>query len=139
LLVSITADLGIIGVVPEGFGEAYVNQHISLVRLRQPDVNPRFVGHFLAGRAGQRQFETLNESGAKAGLNLPTIANLHTAKPKKSEQDEIVAIFDALDIRTDKEKSRLRKLRKLRQGLMRDLLTGKIRVTNLLNLGSAAA
>ncbi len=92
LLISITADLGIIGVVPEGFGEAYV---------KQPDVNPRLVGHFLADRAGQRQFETLNESGAKAGLNLPTIASLHTVKPKRSEQDKIVAIFDALDKRTD--------------------------------------
>ncbi len=29
LLISITADLGIIGVIPEGFGEGYVNQHIA--------------------------------------------------------------------------------------------------------------
>lgn len=27
LLISITADLGIIAVIPTGFGEAYVNQH----------------------------------------------------------------------------------------------------------------
>ena len=33
LLISITADLGIIGVAPEGLGEAYVNQHIALIRL----------------------------------------------------------------------------------------------------------
>lgn len=33
ILVSITADLGIIGLVGPGLGEAYVNQHIALVRL----------------------------------------------------------------------------------------------------------
>ena len=32
VLISITADLGIIGVIPEGMGDAYINQHIALVK-----------------------------------------------------------------------------------------------------------
>ena len=34
LLISVTADLGIIGVIPKGFVQGYVNQHIALARLR---------------------------------------------------------------------------------------------------------
>lgn len=33
VLVSITADLGNIGLVPNGIGEAYVNQHIAMIRF----------------------------------------------------------------------------------------------------------
>jgi len=51
ILISITADLGIVGVVPDGMGEAYINQHIALVRASHGVVNPRFVGHYLASPA----------------------------------------------------------------------------------------
>lgn len=55
LLISITADLGIIAVVPEGFPEAYVNQHIALVRLNKDEVCPRFIGHCLTVALGRRR------------------------------------------------------------------------------------
>ena len=76
LLISVTADLGIIGVVPQNFGEAYINQHIALAKLDHNEVHPWWVGNFLAGHVAQQFFTMLNESGAKAGLNLPTIASL---------------------------------------------------------------
>jgi type I restriction enzyme S subunit len=38
LLISITADLGIIGVIPNSLGDAYVNQHIALVRISRSDI-----------------------------------------------------------------------------------------------------
>ena len=42
ILISITADLGIIGVAPNDFGRAFINQHTALVRLSKEIVNPRF-------------------------------------------------------------------------------------------------
>jgi type I restriction enzyme, S subunit len=94
LLISITADLGIIGVIPKGFGKGYVNQHIALVRLSPSKVNARFIGWFLSGEGGRSQFEKLNESGAKAGLNLPTIRNLFVPITKPSEEARIAEILD---------------------------------------------
>jgi type I restriction enzyme, S subunit len=132
LLISVTADLGIIAIIPEGFEEAYVNQHIALVRLTKSEVAPRFVGWFLAGHGGQSQFEKLNESGAKAGLNLPTIKNLLVPKVHLAEQEEIVKILDA-NIQTSSEYQHcLKKLRSLKTALMQDLLTGNVAVTPLL-------
>ena len=32
ILLSITADVGMVGLVPEGLGEAYINQHVALAR-----------------------------------------------------------------------------------------------------------
>lgn len=133
LLISITADLGIIGVIPEGFEEAYVNQHISLVRLLHSEVDPRFVGWFLNSRSGQSQFEKLNESGAKAGLNLPTIKNLLIPKMEIEEQCRIAEILDASTQKGSELQQRLAKLSSLKTALMQDLLTGRKRVTDLLD------
>lgn len=132
ILISITADLGIIGVVPDGLGEAYINQHIALVRPDLSAVNSRFVGHYLAGPVAQTYISKLNDAGAKAGLNLPTIRRLLTAKPLRSEQDHIAARLDEIDNRIQNAATESAKLRELKAGLMDDLLTGRVRVTPLL-------
>lgn len=132
LLISITADLGIIGVIPTGFGEAYVNQHIALVRLDRDVVSPRFVGHLLNGIVGLSQIDKLNESGAKAGLNLPTVGKLLIVIPKMREQERIAEILDTADRQIERDKANLKKLAHQKAGLMHDLLTGERRVTPLL-------
>ncbi len=128
LLISITADLGIIGVIPAEFGEAYVNQHIALVRLDPTRANARWAGNYLAGSAGQKQFYRLNDAGAKAGLNLPTVSKLLVALPCIHEQERIVSVIDAHDTRIRAEEAYRDKLKLQKQGLMHDLLTGRVRV-----------
>lgn len=132
ILISITADLGIVGVVPDGLGEAYINQHIALVRPDLDAVNSRFVGHYLAGPIAQTYISKLNDAGAKAGLNLPTIRGLITAKPLRAEQNLIAARLDEIDNRIQNATAEAAKLRELKSGLMDDLLTGHVRVTPLL-------
>jgi type I restriction enzyme S subunit len=132
LLVSITADLGIVGIIPDAFETAYVNQHIALVRLSSKEVVSRFIGWFLAGRGGQRQFEQFNESGAKAGLNLPTVGRLLLPQPDLVEQGKIAEYLDGATQQVSDGYRSLRKLQSLRTALMQDLLTGSKRVTGLL-------
>ncbi|MBX9895641.1 MAG: restriction endonuclease subunit S [Nitrosomonas sp.] len=132
LLISITADLGIIGVISKDFSEAYVNQHIALVRLDCHAVYPRFVGHLLNGFVGISQIDKLNESGAKAGLNLPTVAKLLIVVTKMKEQERIAELLDTADKQIERDKANLRKLVHQKTGLMHDLLTGKRRTTPLL-------
>jgi type I restriction enzyme S subunit len=128
LLISITADLGIIGVIPPQFGEAYVNQHIALVRLDRNLANPYWIGNYLAFGPSQKQFLRLNDQGAKAGMNLPTVATVMVAKPSVAEQGRIAAMIDAHEARIHAEQQYLNKLRLQKKGVMHDLLTGKVRV-----------
>lgn len=129
ILVSITADLGVIGVVNEGVGDAFVNQHVCLVRLVQKkEVLPRWIGHFLSGHEGQEQFSKKNDGGAKAGLNLPTIKSVVVPIPLPHEQDQIVRILDQLDSDISVKKRKLDKHQSLKKSLMQDLLAGKVRV-----------
>lgn len=131
ILISITADLGIVGVVPDGLGEAYINQHIALVRPNFDAVNSRFVGHYLGGPIAQTYIRRLNDAGAKAGLNLPTIRGLLAVVPSRTEQDRIAARLDEIDKRIQSTTAESAKLAELKLGLMDDLLTGRVRVTGL--------
>ena len=130
ILVSITADLGVIGVVNENLGEAYVNQHVCLIRLEPAkDINPRWVAHFLSGHAGQKQFEKKNDGGAKAGLNLPTVRSVLVPLPSLSEQNQAVRFLDKLDSDIVMKQNKHEKHKALKKSLMQDLLTGKVRVS----------
>jgi type I restriction enzyme S subunit len=125
LLISITADLGIIGSIPPDFGEAYVNQHIALVRLKESEVNPRWPAHFLSSRRSQIMFHKLNDQGAKAGINLPAVSQIEVPLPLPDEQDAIVERLDAADEEVARCRIERDKLVALRLGLRDDLLTGR--------------
>ena len=128
ILISVTADLGIIGIAPPEIGEAYVNQHIALVRLDANLVNPLWVAYYLAGEPGQNQFRRLNDAGAKAGLNLPNIRSLRVALPSRDEQDAIVSLIRATEQRIRETDIQLEAQMFLKTALSQALLTGRKRV-----------
>lgn len=127
VLISITADLGIVGVIPEPFEEAYVNQHIALVRP-VPTVCSKWIGRYLAFGPGAVQFRMLNDAGAKAGMTLPAVESLVIALPSSEEQTQISAVLDAVDAEISGQARTFSKFREIKSGLMDDLLTGRVRV-----------
>ncbi len=129
ILISITADLGIIGLVGPDLGEAYVNQHIALVRLSGGSVSPAFIAYYLASCRGRQQFGLLDDAGAKAGLNLPNVRSVRVPIPSEREQGMIVSRLRASDEMGVSNESALEQLRQVKAGLLQDLLTGKVRVS----------
>jgi len=127
VLISITADLGVIAVVNDDLGEAYVNQHVSLVRLNNVDQS-RWLGHFLSFEESQKQFTANNDSGAKAGLNLTAIRNTQVVLPPAPEMNKIVETLDSIDSSITMKHKKLSKVSDTKKALMQDLLTGKVRV-----------
>ena len=99
LLISITADLGRTGVVGEDIATigAYINQHLSLVRLNKEKVNPLFVSYFLETEGGKRQFESKNQNGVKAGLNFDAIKSLRILVPPMGKQEDYLDFVQQVD------------------------------------------
>ena len=129
LVISITADLGMVGVIPEDIGEAYVNQHVALVRFCSHEMRSEFAGYFLTTDVARNRFQRLNDSGAKAGLNLATIKNMTVPQPPCAEQDLIVKILSTMEDRLAGEVRTLDGLAAAKSALMSVLLTGELRVT----------
>jgi len=127
LLISITADLGATCVAPDELGEAYVNQHLALVRLDASRVLPWFAGYFLAG-PGQAQFQMLMDQGAKAGLNLSSIRRLALPVPPMDEQRTIVSVLQASESRIEREAQQLVRWREAKEHIARALLAGEVRI-----------
>jgi len=90
LLISATADIGRTGVIPEGFPEAYVNQHLFLLRLEK--INPIFVAGYFSTTSGKAQILRLNREGVKSGLNFDDVKGLTIFYPPLGEQERFAQI-----------------------------------------------
>ena len=99
LLISITADLGRTGVVTKEIAEhgAYINQHLTCIRLKQDVLNPLYVAYFMESPAGKEQFESKNQSAVKAGLNFNSINSLRLMVPPLEEQYTFVNFVAQVD------------------------------------------
>jgi type I restriction enzyme S subunit len=130
ILISITADIGIVGLVTEEIElPAYINQHIALVRFAAEDVNSRYLAYFLAGTAAQRRFKSMTDAGAKAGMNLAGVREvLAVLPPSSNEQAAIASALTDADALIDSLEQLLTKKRHIKQGAMQELLTGKRRL-----------
>jgi len=110
----------------------YVNQdywphNTSLWVTNFFDNFPRFI-FYLYNYIGLEKFA--------AGSGVPTLNrnDVHSFKvfiPLRDEQEKIVKILDTQGRASEKEEEYLKKLKQKKQGLMQDLLTGKVRVNHL--------
>ena len=100
ILISITADVGMIGLVREMSFEAYINQHIALARPTCEN-NPEFIAWYLVSDVGLKQMRSKQRGATKVGLGLDDIRSLQLPMPKLEEQKEIIKVLDRL---IDKER-----------------------------------
>jgi len=125
LLVSITADIGIISYVSDTLQKpAYINQHIALVRFDQQDVNSLFLSYYLSQGQTQRWFRSITDQGAKAGINLAIIRKINIALPPTLEEQKIIAgaLLDVNELILSLE-TLITKKRNIKQGAMQELLS----------------
>ena len=120
LLISITADLGRTGVVTKEIADhgAYINQHLTCIRLNKEILNPLYVAFFMESPAGKEQFESKNQSAVKAGLNFNSINSLRLLVPPMDEQSAFVEFVHQVDKSKLAIQQSLDKLETLKKSLM---------------------
>ena len=122
LLISITADLGRTGVVTKEIAEhgAYINQHLSCIRLNRDALNPLFVAHYMESSAGKEQFIAKNQSAVKAGLNFNSINSLKIMVPPLAEQNRFIDFIKHVDKSKLAVQQSLEKTQQLFDSLMQE-------------------
>ena len=126
ILISITAELGKLGWIPEGLGTAYINQHIALVRMKNT-LDSKFVAYALSTEKYNNKLNSLNDSGAKAGLNLGSIRSFELTIPSKLEQTQIASFLSAIDEKISQLTQKHELLSQYKQGMMQKLFSQQIR------------
>ena len=131
VLVSITADLGSIGLVADDIGEAYVNQHIAMVRFLNP-VQGEFMAWYLRSDYGQKDLLKNKRGGGKLGLGLDDIRDSRVPVVSDAEAIKIVENIEArLSVCDSIEKTvdtALQQAEALRQSILKQAFEGKLYV-----------
>ena len=83
LLFSITGDVGMLGLIPCDFEEAYINQHTAMIRFCSA-VRNEYIPYLLLTDYAQK-FYNANQHGIKNSFRLDSIGELLVSVPPKSE------------------------------------------------------
>lgn len=131
ILLNITgASIGRSNYVPENFPTANVNQHVCLIRLKEPSqIRSYFISSFLNSNQGQNQIIQFNSGGNREGLNYKQIRDFVLPWFNKNYEFEyFYKYLNNIDSVINQQLISLNKLKHKKQGLMQDLLSGKVRV-----------
>lgn len=122
LLISITADLGRTGIVTKKIAEhgAYINQHLTCIRLKQDKLNPLYVAYYMESDAGKEQFVAKNQSAVKAGLNFNAINSLKLMVPPLALQNQFAAFVERANQQKQTVQQSLEKLELMKKTLMQE-------------------
>lgn len=133
VIVMVGATTGKLGLVPVDVCPALQNQNMWNL-IPAPGVEREFLWMLLPS-AVQRHL-SLAQGSARDFLTQKDFLETEIAFPNANEQRRIISAGEALEQRIVSEQQYLKKLSAQKVGLMDDLLTGRVRVTPLLEASS---
>ncbi|OLK73817.1 restriction endonuclease subunit S [Xanthomonas oryzae] len=119
-LLSITGEVGLLGLIPSNFGEAYINQHVCLIRFSEA-VRGRYLPEALRSPWAYKQYEA-PQRGIKNSFRLSDVSLILLPMPPLEEQHRIVAKIDQLTALCDQLKTRLGEARQVHGNLANALI-----------------
>ena len=129
VLISITADLGSIGLVPQNIGDAYINQHIAVVRFKNPNQG-KFMAWFLRSEQGQKDLLKNKRGAGKPGLGLDDIRSSNVPVVSDADADAIISFIEShLSVCDSIEKTvdtALQQAEALRQSILKKAFEGEL-------------
>lgn len=110
--------------------EATCNQACAALRPRTDRVNTRFLYHMMTSK--YEDLRQLAHGGQQQNLNIDIVRNFPVVVPSTTgEQEEIVAILDAIDCKIDLHRRKKGLLEELFKSLLHKSMTGEVRVADL--------
>lgn len=131
LLFTIRGSVGRTAFVPERLSGANITQDTA--RIGITGIDARFAREYLGMPVPARFISTHTLGVAVQGMNLRDVRRIPIAAPRNGEAKIIAEILENANSRLSIECSKAEKLMMAKTGLMDDLLTGRVRVTPLLD------
>lgn len=121
-------DIAMPAVIHEDLEDTVCGYHLSILRPDPEKVQGTLLMYNLCLPAVNRQFMTKANGSTRYGLTKDTIESAKVFKPRMPEQEQIVERLNSIEAKIQSEGQALAKQTRLKQGLMQDLLTGKVSV-----------
>jgi len=130
LIISLTADVGRVARIDKDLGEAYINQHLALLRPNNNINSEYFALCIAAQNIGVKQIQSLKRGATKVGLGLDDIRSLAIPLPPLPEQAEIVRrveqLFAYADTIEKQVNSALTRVNSLTQSILAKAFRGEL-------------
>jgi type I restriction enzyme, S subunit len=128
ILITITGNVGRVVLLDSNIGVANINQHIARIRVNDAAVSPAYVFHWLSQPGVRQHLGTIMTGQAYPQISLKQVRETQIPLGSLAEQTAIAAVLSDMDAELATLESRRDKTRSLKQGMMQELLTGRIRL-----------
>lgn len=121
-------EVGMCAVLDEELENTYLNSFCFGLRLSNDAHNPLFLSYYLNSAIGRKIMSVLAQGATRYNLSKNNFAETIIMLPTKEEQTAIASILSDMDSEIETLEDKLNKTRQIKQGMMLELLTGRIRL-----------
>jgi type I restriction enzyme S subunit len=138
ILISLVGTFGKISLVPENILSGIINPRLIRIRPNQNKCYPFFLKHLLQTDIFSVQASQRTHGGTMGILNMEIIRSIKLPLVPFPEQKQIASTLESIENRIITHSLKIEAMKNLKQALMQDLLSGKVRVnTDALELAGA--
>lgn len=105
-------------------GKIWVNNHAHVLQGITSIIGTRFLSYLLKSI----DFQNVLVGGTRAKLNKSILEKIELKFPSLTEQTRIATILSDMDVELEALEQQLHKARQIKQGMMQELLTGRVRL-----------
>lgn len=130
-LMSSMGTIGKCAIVPDRIQRGIMDSHLIRLRFDERKIRQKYILHLFSDQFEYLKLQTqrLSVGGIMDGLSVGIVSKLVVRYPKEiCDQEELISIFDDMNTDIHKLEEKLEKYQKVKQGMMEELLTGKVRL-----------
>lgn len=122
------ASIGKVIIFNDTLKNCTISPTLGLIRPR--NINLNYLGHFLKSEFIINQFRQVMSGSTRSSVGMIVLRKLIILTPSKKEQTAIATILSDMDAEIQALQQRLEKTKDIKQGMMQQLLTGKVRLAH---------
>ena len=127
ILITTRGEIGQIAIVPDCFIDSNINAQIVRINTCNK-INKEYFAYFILKTETQETLLSFQTGSALKQLPVGKLKELQIIYPKSDEQTRIATVLSDMDAEIKALETKLEKYKKVKLGMMQNLLTGKIRL-----------
>jgi len=122
-------EVGMCSVLLEDIPNLYLNSFCFGFRLNKDSKeNGLYLSYYFRSSEGRKLFYSMAQGATRYNLSKSNFNKMEVSLPQPEQQNEIATILSDMDAEIQALETKLEKYRKIKLGMMQNLLTGKIRL-----------
>ena len=129
VLITMMGSIGYSTPFPDNVERGIMDSHLIRIQIDKSRILPSFLSRLVNDYGSiRKQIQSMSQGAIMSGLNSQIVKNIRIPLPSIEEQQKIVDVLSIADKRLEVERKQKAKLKRIKQGLMDLLLSGKVRV-----------